>query len=393
MLSGIFRSGLCGLLMLTGFLLPFNPPWMGMLAVAVIIFWVLSLCSGTLSINFASAPLIFGIILLVYLCLIYLFVFKDLPGLVITLETRAGLWLGLFFVCGTSLMDYERQRIWNALRAGLDFSLVLSFSRAVWSFFNTLQPENLIHSDFSWFMHAGYLSVLVYTVMFNEILSYRHLGLRLPLYSLSLILLASKAVWAATAIGGVFMLYRNSLRRRLMSWLSSRHALWLFLLLPAVVLVTPRIVEALQELRGRWPDKEWRSSVLVRREVWRCGGELASVARFRGIGETKLRGALKGCYEERALSMALKNRYNLHNQFLEEFILHGPGGLILIIVLGATLIWRMTRYHTSMAVLLSIVFLVWGGSESFLQRSQGCLWLGLVWPLSTALYEKDSSPN
>jgi O-antigen ligase len=388
-----FRSGFLNLLMFIGFLLPFNPPWLGLLAVAVSVFWILSLVTGSISFNITSAPLLLSLILLLYLFVMYLFVFHDEAGLAKTLETRAGLWLGLFIVSGSRLRVHERRGVWNALRAGLDVSLILCFLQAFWAFLTTLQPQKLIHSDFSRFMHAGYLSVLIFTVLFNELLACRRLGLRLPIYVLSLILLGSKAVWAAMFLAGVILFLHPGMRRRVVLWINSRQAFWLLLFLLAGGMVVPRIVTAWRELQGHWPEKAWRSSVLVRQEVWRCGMELASEAPFWGMGEARLRNALNACYEKKAVSTALKNRYNLHNQFLEEFILHGFIGMALFFLIGAALAWQMAKHDFRMAVLLMLIFLCWGGSESFLQRSQGCLWLGFVWPLSTALYEKDAGPD
>lgn len=385
-----FRSGFRALLMLTGFLLPFNPSWLGWMANAACVLWFMAVITQGLTLQFDSWPLRWSLGLLIYLILAYTLVYRDTSGLLKMLETRAGLWLGLLFVCGSGLTVTERRSLWIALRTGLDISLILCFLFAFGAFLLTFKTEKLIHSDFSRFMHAGYLSALIFMILFNEILAGTGTYFRLLLYGLSLILLSSKAVWVATVATAVVLAFHFGRDWLKAGRLNYKKALWLLLLLPAPVLVLPRIEEAWKEIQGRWPEKAWRSSVLVRRAVWRCGLEEIPSVPLWGVGETRLRRLLDTCYKEKALSVALKNRYNLHNQFIEEYLLHGAAGWALFVLIAFALAQRMAVHAPLMAILMMFIFLFWGMSESFLQRSQGCLWLGFLWPLSTALYEKDT---
>lgn len=378
-----------GLLGLTSFLLPFNVPWMGLLAAALVAFWVLGLISGSLHLKLTSVILCISILYLIFLMVMYGNVYADRRGLLRVLETRAGLWLGIFFLCGTALTYGEYRSLWKAFSIGLDLSLMICLVRAVFRAMATRNPEKLIHSDFSFFIHAGYLSAMVCVALMTECLRNSPQYGRLLLYGISLLLLSSKALWMAAFPGITTALIMAGKQGKSLRWPGKLRLPAAFILLLGMFFVMPRIVEAWHELRGQWPEKVHRSSVLIRREVWHCGLEMASSVSKAGMGETRLRHELERCYLSNGIDVALKNRYNLHNQFLEEYLLHGMGGLLLLILLLMSLLWKTFQSNRLLVPLMAAVLLFWGGTESFLQRSMGCLWMGFVWPLSTTLYEKE----
>ncbi|MCS6980213.1 MAG: hypothetical protein NZM15_08940 [Flavobacteriales bacterium] len=383
----LWRGLFYNLLWSTAFLLPFNPAWIGILAAITSVFWLAAWVSGQVAPRLGTGTTVVSLVYAAYLSGMYLFVYKDVPGLAKTFETRAGFWLGLIFVWGIRWPHEKLLSLYRALRTGLDLSLSLclltGIGRSLW--YGNL--EKLVYSDLSLFMHPGYLAALVFLMWRMEIFLNSGTLWRQALYVGMLLLLATKAVWGAwlcSVVVGFFLKDPAFIRFRFTTF---QKLLGLSLLIFASFLLLPRLSETWGEMQGLWPEKKYNSSLLVRFNIWEVGLKLLPKAGLTGLGETALRQRLLLEYSEKNLDVPFKHQYNLHNQFLEEWLLHGLLGCCLwvLVMMGVVPVGKTTP---SLWLAWLFLFLCWGFSESFLQRSLGCLWAGFVWPLLTCLSKK-----
>ncbi|MCS6981810.1 MAG: O-antigen ligase family protein [Flavobacteriales bacterium] len=376
---------------LAALMMPFHAPFLGVLATVLVALLLVGFAWGGRPNLHNKGLLVLASLWLLYLLFMYQLVYDDGAGLSQILETRAGLWVGLLIVASLNPKYNETRRVYVMFRSGLVVSLLVCLAVGMVRALLSSNPEKLTHSELSLFMHPGYLAAMIWGAIWAEIFVFKKpWSLACSLFWIFLLLLATKAFWLAAII--LAILTQQQWKGTRTSWIACRKKI-LFagtaLLLSSVFLLQQRLGELWAELQGRWPEKEYRSSVLVRWQVWSAGLTLLGQSGWWGLGESAVRERLNGLYQENGYTVALKNRYNTHNLFLEEALLHGMPGLlfVLAIILG---LWKpLWRDYGLSSLALLAAFVSWGLTESFLQRSMGCLWIGFLWSLLTRLSEKE----
>lgn len=117
--------------------------------------------------------------------------------------------------------------------------------------------------------------------------------------------------------------------------------------------------------------------------IWECAYKLAGMegVNLKGLGFTQTNLEMMKCYDtsienEKKRSWFLKQRYNIHNQFLDIYI--AGGILLLLLLVGGVLVLfiknRKDFYHT--ALLITMVLFM--GVENVFHRQIGAYYMGFM---------------
>ena len=124
------------------------------------------------------------------------------------------------------------------------------------------------------------------------------------------------------------------------------------------------------------PD-QWNGAN-IRLAIWKCAWAVAGRHPWSGVPLGDRRDTLVQQYRDVHFDFAAKSRRNTHNTYLDVLITFGIPGLLLFVagfgVLPLVRLWGRKEY-LGMAVVL--VFLVSMVSETYIDRSMGCVLLGV----------------
>lgn len=110
----------------------------------------------------------------------------------------------------------------------------------------------------------------------------------------------------------------------------------------------------------------------IRIAIWKCAAGLIKNNIVAGVGTGDAQDELQKTYEQRQFYFASRyNRYDAHNQYLQQWIMNGIGGMLLL--LGAILlpicfsVYRSNQFYFYFLVITGMFFL----TESILEINKG----------------------
>lgn len=113
----------------------------------------------------------------------------------------------------------------------------------------------------------------------------------------------------------------------------------------------------------------------IRIAIWKCSAEIMKSNFFTGVGTGDVQDELQKTYERRKFYFASRyNRYDAHNQYLQQWIMNGISGFLFFITIIVTPLFykpfRSNRYY----VLFLIIFGIFCITESMLEINKGIVW-------------------
>lgn len=123
--------------------------------------------------------------------------------------------------------------------------------------------------------------------------------------------------------------------------------------------------------------KSWDGSSL-RIAIWRCGIGLAKQSPMLGVGTGDVQDRLQQTYEERKFYFASRyNKYNAHNQFLQQLLSNGIAGVLLLVLQLVFGFYIAVSHKKELYLYFLIIFSTINLTESFLEHNKGILWYSL----------------
>jgi O-antigen ligase len=122
--------------------------------------------------------------------------------------------------------------------------------------------------------------------------------------------------------------------------------------------------------------KSW-GGIPLRVAIWNCSWGLVQKKWITGVGTGDVQDELQSVYEQRKFYFASRfNRYNAHNQYLEQILANGIMGFILLALCIAVPLFRyLYRKNTTLLYpIFLIIFAFICCSESFLEINKGIVW-------------------
>jgi len=110
----------------------------------------------------------------------------------------------------------------------------------------------------------------------------------------------------------------------------------------------------------------------IRTAIWKCSFDVIKRHPFTGVGTGDVQDSLQAAYESRKFYFASRyNRYNAHNEYVQETLALGiPGLLVFVCCLAIPLILYFNQPEYRLYCLFLFMFIVIGFSESVLELNK-----------------------
>ena len=120
--------------------------------------------------------------------------------------------------------------------------------------------------------------------------------------------------------------------------------------------------------------KSW-DGLYLRVAIWNCAADIIKNNLIAGVGVGDVQDELQKSYENRRFYFASRyNRYNAHNQFIEQWLMTGLIGLLFLIVAFAVPFYYSIRNGDVLYAVFLLVFILFCCTESMLEISKGVVW-------------------
>jgi O-antigen ligase len=176
-------------------------------------------------------------------------------------------------------------------------------------------------------------------------------------------------------------------------------------LVMAMGMVTPKLQQQWNEIRAiskqqmiRLDEdsslgRSWGGGVL-RLAIWQCAFDVFQEHPLAGVGTGDAQQALQESYEKRKFYFASRyNKYNAHNQYIQQLVTHGLPGLLLLIACIATGLVIAFRSGNDLALFFWVCFGVACFTESILEINKGIVWFSFFGSLFGLQSNNDQLPT
>ncbi|MBX9782805.1 MAG: O-antigen ligase family protein [Chitinophagaceae bacterium] len=122
--------------------------------------------------------------------------------------------------------------------------------------------------------------------------------------------------------------------------------------------------------------KSW-GGIPLRIAIWNCSWGLIQKNWIAGTGTGDVQDELQSVYEQRKFYFASRyNRYNAHNQYLQQFLANGIFGFVIFVLCIVVPLFFTFSHQTTRGLYLAflIIFAFVCFSESFLEINKGIVW-------------------
>ncbi len=123
--------------------------------------------------------------------------------------------------------------------------------------------------------------------------------------------------------------------------------------------------------------------------LWYLAGKLIKQKPLLGYGTGDYKAALYQMYDQYNFKAAKRNKYNTHNQYIQEFLKFGILGGIYFIFMNIYILFISRKKPL---LLLSVLLIIWGSIfESYWFRYHGILFIAFTYPLLYKYYENQKN--
>lgn len=137
---------------------------------------------------------------------------------------------------------------------------------------------------------------------------------------------------------------------------------------------------------------QWNGANL-RLAVWRCTWTVCRDHLWTGVPVGDKRQALVDSYRAVGFDFAATSRRNTHNTYLDVLLTYGVGGLVLFLagfVVGP--LWALARRRDLLGGIVVVLFAVSMVTETYIDRSVGCVLLGFFFAFFLSGYPGYTAP-
>jgi O-antigen ligase len=120
--------------------------------------------------------------------------------------------------------------------------------------------------------------------------------------------------------------------------------------------------------------KSW-DGLYLRIAIWSCAADVIKNNPVAGVGAGDVQDELQKSYESRKFYFASRyNRYNAHNQFIEQWLMTGFIGVLFLLAAIALPLYLSLRSGDLLYTLFLLFFILYCCTESVLEISKGVVW-------------------
>jgi O-antigen ligase len=282
-------------------------------------------------------------------------------------------------------------------------SMLVCTVLAVYFYLKTSNPELLYYSEFSRFMHVGYISMYL---NFCMVYALNHLTLNRKIFFKN----SNTDVWVIFILAIVFqfivanktgiitaiilLLYLSGdyfIRLKKLGIFVSIALAIIFIPLLFILIVPgfrARVEQTAKEFRGEALTINEAQSVNIRKQIWKEAWDLGLQRPIAGYGVGDVNDELMKRYSSHKIEFAQKEHLNAHNQFLQTWLSCGILGVMALCSLILLLMpFHRFENHQIIFAFLFIIFLMML-TESIFERQAATVFFALVTCLLTISFSK-----
>lgn len=298
------------------------------------------------------------------------------------------------------------QSILKLLMLSVLISMLVCTVLAVYFYLKTSNPELLYYSEFSRFMHVGYISMylnfcMVYTM--NHLTSNRKLFFKNTnsdvwvIFILAIVFqfVVANKTGIITAIILLLYLCGDYFIRLKKPGIFISIALAIIIIPLLFTLIVPglraRVEQTAKEFRGEKLTINEAQSVNIRKQIWKEAWDLGLQKPFIGYGAGDVNDELMKRYSAHHIEFARKEHLNAHNQFLQTWLSCGILGVMALCSLFLLLMpfHQFENHQVIFAFLLIILLMML--TESIFERQAATVFFSLVTCLLTISFSKKTT--
>jgi O-antigen ligase len=363
------------------FLIPFGARVQILITIASVVATISWLLSGPV---FRSTNPLFYVPAFLFIYSLFSILWSDNKDIAMNQSMVKLSFLMVPIILGSSNLPGLFRQLMQGLTAGCLSSMFICTGIALHNFYQTGYTYYLWYSEFSIFQHVGYVSIyLGFIVLWETYQLPYNSGNRILsvciiiLSSIYTLVLAYKTGIAATFLAVWILIAFRLLKRKKITHLIVI-TLMILSIFPASWYIFPgirtRTDEFLVDVKGESERPYDQKSVTVRKDIWNCALHLYSDMPVRGYGAGDTDSLLLDCYKENKVAVALKEKLNAHNQFIQTLLSLGWPGLC---ILCLTILLFLYPLHLFRFCLMCIP-IVHMMTETILERQAGVIVLCLL---------------
>jgi O-antigen ligase len=191
-------------------------------------------------------------------------------------------------------------------------------------------------------------------------------------FNVFIITLASKA--GIISLGLVYLIavsYLVARKKYIISWIFGIMLVALVFLYMFFPYSYNRMTVARAAVEQDKLDKESTEGSVLRMLIWRSSLEIIRDHLLFGVGTGDVEDALMEKYEEKGITLAVEQRLNAHNQFLQTWLAIGIPGLLALLLMLLLPAWRAFRRYNLVYFLFLFIIAFNFIFESMLEAQSG----------------------
>jgi O-antigen ligase len=120
--------------------------------------------------------------------------------------------------------------------------------------------------------------------------------------------------------------------------------------------------------------RSW-DGLYLRLAIWNCASDVIRQNFWVGVGSGDVQTELQKSYENRKFYFASRyNRYNAHNQFIEQWVMTGIAGFLILVASLLIPLFQNLRSGTLFYSVFLLIFIFYCCTESMLEITKGVVW-------------------
>ena len=277
------------------------------------------------------------------------------------LEVKGSL---LVFPLLFSTIDYQWpdkayvQKLFNFFIIGSVVSCLFCIGNALILYMGDYHFEVFYYKELSMFHHPSYMAMYitfaVVIILYNMMNKWSSYGLNwkigwlvlLVFYNVFIITLASKAgIISLGLVYGIAITYAFARKRYKLSGIFGLLLLALLSLYMFFPYSYNRMTVARAAVEQDKLDNNSTEGSVLRMLIWKSSFEILQDHFFTGVGTGDVEDALVQKYDEKGISMAVEQKLNAHNQYLQTWLAIGLPGLLTLLLMLFLPAWQAFRKY------------------------------------------------
>lgn len=400
LLRKFFFFSLCGIC----FLLPFEPKFLATIEIVTILLFFLAHSPTFIFNNIRKRKEALPFFLFFAAVFISYFFSTDTIEAERQVKVKLPFFLISLLIWGSGLSKRNARIALITFISGCALACICLLVWAIYAYTQTQDSLVFTYTNFSRFMHVSYFGsyllfcfAWLFMVAMEDKLLYpkTHIFLML-LFALCLVLISAKITLLAFGLSSFFFAGYYFYRKKKFVQAS---ILLVFICAAPFVLywASANVKQRVDNFKKEWNNRNKPidygniGSTSTRLIIWKEASEELKQHGWLGVGVGDVQKTLNEKYEKLHLTKFIEKRFNMHNEYLQEWVGLGIFGLLLFIAILLMPAFVCASPYRFIGIIFSFNMTVVSLTESILERQAGTIFICLIGILLLVAYEKPNT--